>query len=151
MSHKIELQIIVKDATIPKKDFFKKCAQTTLNKFSGDFELTIRVVDEPEMTNLNEQYRQKKGPTNVLAFPSDLPEELNLPLLGDIVICAPIIAKEAEEQHKEIQAHWAHMIVHGTLHLLGFDHMDDAEADEMEAEEIIILEELGFSNPYLEM
>lgn len=151
MSHKIELQIVAKDATIPKKDFFKKCAQAVLNKFDGDFELTIRVVDEIEMTNLNEQYRQKKGPTNVLAFPSDLPEELNLPLLGDIVICAPIIAKEAQEQHKEIQAHWAHMIVHGTLHLLGFDHMDDAEADEMEAEEIIILEELGFSNPYLEM
>ena len=94
------------------------------------------------------EYRGKNYATNVLSFPSDLPEDFDPPLLGDLALCAAVINKEAQEQNKTATAHWAHMVVHGCLHLLGFDHIDDAEADEMEAREITILRQLGFNNPY---
>ena len=111
-------------------------------------ELTVRVVDVQEMTSLNETYRGKTGPTNVLSFPAGLPEELTHPLLGDIVICAPVVRREAAEQGKDITAHWAHMTIHGVLHLLGYDHIKEKEAIAMEALETDILATFNISCPY---
>jgi probable rRNA maturation factor len=106
------------------------------------------LVDEPESRALNERYRGKDRPTNVLSFPAELPEELDIPLLGDIVICAPLVAEEASSQGKPVEAHWAHLVVHGVLHLLGHDHQLESEAREMEALEVELLASLGFPNPY---
>ncbi len=114
----------------------------------GDVEITVRVVDEAEMSSLNQTYRRKPGPTNVLSFPSELPPELELPLLGDIVICAPVVRREAAQQGKHETEHWAHMTVHGTLHLLGYDHVEDDDAARMEALETTILAGLGYPCPY---
>ncbi len=111
-------------------------------------EMTIRFVDEAESAGLNERFRHKKGSTNVLSFPASFPEEAGLPLLGDIVICAPVTEREALEQNKLIVAHYAHMVVHGVLHLLGYDHIEVGEAEEMEALEREILVRSGFSDPY---
>lgn len=111
-------------------------------------ELTIRLVDETESQELNATYRGKDYPTNVLSFPSDLPPELNIPLLGDLVICAPVVAREAAEQGKPLAGHWAHMVIHGCLHLIGYDHIDDDEAEQMEALERRLLAELGIADPY---
>jgi len=114
----------------------------------GDAELLIRLVDRQESRELNAQYRHKNKATNVLSFPADLPEEIGLRLLGDIIICAPIVADEAREQHKTAEAHWAHLTIHGILHLLGHDHQAEEEASEMESLEIRILQSLGFPDPY---
>jgi probable rRNA maturation factor len=111
-------------------------------------EVSVRLVDIDEMTQLNETYRGKKGATNVLSFPAGLPVELALPLLGDIVICAPVVRAEAAQQGKTESAHWAHMTVHGTLHLLGYDHIEEEEAAIMEALESTILSELDYACPY---
>ncbi|SMF54750.1 probable rRNA maturation factor [Alteromonadaceae bacterium Bs31] len=110
--------------------------------------LSIRIVDEEEIQQLNLQFRHKDKATNVLSFPCELPPEVNLDLLGDIVICAPVVAAEAKQQNKEIMAHWAHMVVHGCLHLVGYDHVEDADAAIMEALEISILNALDFPSPY---
>lgn len=113
-------------------------------------EVSVRITDADEIKMLNQQYRGKDYATNVLSFPADLPPELELPHLGDIVICAEVVEREAREQNKTSEAHWAHMVVHGTLHLLGYDHIDDAEAEIMEALEVDILHALNFANPYVE-
>lgn len=113
-------------------------------------ELTVRTVEQSESQTLNRDYRGKDAPTNVLSFPSDIPAGVPIPLLGDLVICSDVVAKEALEQHKPLQAHWAHMVIHGCLHLLDFDHIDDDEAVEMESIEIQLLNTLGFNNPYIE-
>ena len=114
----------------------------------SDVELTLRLVDRDESRALNLRYRGQDKPTNVLSFPAGLPSGLDLPLLGDIVICAPLVDEEAEKQHKSLQSHWAHLVIHGVLHLLGHDHQDEKEAVEMEAIEVDLLESLGFSDPY---
>lgn len=113
-------------------------------------EVTVRLVDINEITELNRDYRQKDAPTNVLSFPCDwdLPEEPRL--LGDIVVCVEVVNKEAKEQKKKVEAHWAHMIIHGLLHLLNYDHIEDVEAEEMESLEKNILMKLGYPNPYEE-
>lgn len=111
-------------------------------------EVSVRLVDSEEMARLNETYRGKQGATNVLSFPADLPADLDLPLLGDIVICAPVVQAEAVQQGKSSSAHWAHMTVHGTLHLLGYDHIEEEEATIMEALESAILTELNYGCPY---
>ena len=114
----------------------------------GEAELTLRITDVAEIQQLNLAYRQQDKPTNVLSFPAELPEQLALPLLGDIVICAPVVCQEAQAQGKSTQAHWAHMVVHGTLHLLGYDHLQDSEALAMEALETRILASFGYAAPY---
>jgi len=118
-------------------------------------ELSIRLVDNDESQTLNREYRGKDKPTNVLSFPTDIPEgwpsELRAELpLGDLVISAPVVAAEARAQNKSLQAHWAHMVIHGCLHLLGYDHIDDVEAEQMESLETQILIDLGFPAPYQE-
>jgi probable rRNA maturation factor len=125
-------------------------AKSTLQHKITTAEMTIRIVDEKEMTMLNSTYRHQNKTTNVLSFPfdEDVDVELDIPLLGDIVICAAVVEREAFAQHTSLQAHWAHMVVHGTLHLLGFDHEIESDAVIMEAHEITILESLGFTNPY---
>lgn len=114
-------------------------------------ELTVRIVDEAESADLNQRYRGKAGPTNVLSFPAELPPGLPMDLLGDLVVCAPVVVREAIEQHKPVAAHWAHMIVHGVLHLCGYDHIDAQDAQQMENLEIDILSTLNFANPYPDM
>jgi probable rRNA maturation factor len=106
-------------------------------------EITLRVVGGPESRSLNRRYRSKDKPTNVLSFPSDAPG-----VLGDLVICAPVVNREAREQGKPAAAHWAHMVVHGVLHLLGFDHIRPADAKVMERRERAILARLSFPDPY---
>ena len=111
-------------------------------------EIVIRVVDHEESAELNRYYRRKAGPTNVLSFPFEPPPGVPSDILGDLVICEPVVAREAAEQGKSLEAHWAHMVVHGVLHLQGFDHVEESEALMMEAEEIATLNRLGFSDPY---
>lgn len=113
-----------------------------------DYELTIRIVDSEEIQSLNREYRGKDKPTNILSFPSDLPDFVDLPLLGDLVICLSIIESEAIEQEKLLEAHWAHIIIHGCLHLLGYDHINDEDANIMEPLETQILNTLGYKDPY---
>ena len=112
-------------------------------------ELSVMVVSETVSQTLNDQYRGKNKPTNVLSFPAEIPEFVESELIGDMVICAPLVQKEAEQQNKSLQDHWAHLTVHGCLHLLGFDHIEDEEAEQMEAIEIKVLQQLGIANPYL--
>lgn len=111
-------------------------------------EVTIRIVAGEESAELNSQYRGKSGPTNVLSFPFEAPAGITVPLAGDLIICAPVVEKEAWEQQKTLREHWAHMVVHGMLHLQGYDHIEDNDAEVMEALEIRLLAQLGFSNPY---
>lgn len=113
-----------------------------------DAEVSVYIVDEDEGQELNAQYRGKDYPTNVLSFPADIAAEVGVPLLGDLVVCAPVVAREAQEQGKTLQAHWAHMLVHGTLHLIGFDHIEDDEAEAMETLETQIVTGLGYPAPY---
>ena len=132
----------------PDDESLRRWAGLALRDKPGH-ELTIRLVDDDESRSLNHEYRGKDYPTNVLSFPSDLPPELNIPLLGDLVICVPVVLREAAEQNKTPDAHWAHMVIHGCLHLLGYDHMEGAEAEEMENLERHLLAELGIADPYL--
>lgn len=134
---------------LPPAEQFERWAASAIGGNREGAELTIRIVGETEGTELNEHYRpEKKGPTNVLSFPFEAPEGVTLPLLGDIVICAPVVEREAAAQGKPPEAHWAHLVVHGCLHLLGYDHIDPEEAQEMELLETRILAGLGYSNPY---
>ncbi len=113
-------------------------------------ELTVRIVDRSEMTELNQQFRQKNGATNVLSFPYSSPLPGDNGLMGDIIICQPVAVAEAEEQGKPLQAHWAHLTLHGLLHILGYDHQTDEEAETMESKEIEIMAQFSFDNPYQE-
>jgi len=146
----LDLQRVSQDEAPGDEDFRRWC-ELALRQRSADSELTIRLVDEAEGRELNHTWRQKDYATNVLSFPADVPDELlDIPLLGDLVICVPVVAREAAEQGKPLEAHWAHLVIHGCLHLLGYDHIDDAEADEMEALERQLLAELGHPDPYAE-
>ena len=147
MSLELDIQAVCEDADdVPPPALLRQWVAAAVG--ARPVELSLRIVDEAEITQLNASYRGQHTPTNVLAFPAHMPEELGLALLGDVVICAPVVRAEAREQHKALEAHWAHMVVHGTLHLLGYDHIDDAEAEAMEAQEIAILDRLNFPDPY---
>jgi probable rRNA maturation factor len=146
----IDIQYASKAADLPNKDMINRWVNAALQSIDEpEPELTIRIVDEAEAQQLNEQWRQRSYPTNVLSFPFESPPGINIPLLGDIIICAAVVKLEAAEQQKSVESHWAHMIIHGCLHLLGYDHIDDSEANIMENLEIDILHSLGYSNPYL--
>ena len=148
----ITIQYAVDKKLAPAKKLLCLWALQALANTHCEKEVTIRIVDIAEMTTLNEQYRRKKGATNVLSFPAELPEaaKAHYPVLGDIVICAEVVNREASEQQKTTTAHWAHMVVHGVLHLQGHDHEKDDEAAIMETLEINIMQQLGFANPYLD-
>lgn len=148
-------QDVLAPELVLKRGYLKKVIETTLRHvdMQQDCEIGVACVDNAESHELNLQYRQKDKPTNVLSFPSDIPEEV-LPMLdvfplGDLVICIPVVLQEADQQHKKPLDHFTHMLVHGTLHLLGYDHeTSDEDAEEMEALEIEILAKLGLANPY---
>jgi probable rRNA maturation factor len=133
----------------PDESAFRRWCELALRQRTADSELTIRLVDEPEGRELNHTWRHKDYATNVLSFPADIPDGLlDIPLLGDLVICVPVVEREAHEQGKTLEAHWAHLVIHGCLHLLGYDHLEDDEAEEMEALERELLGELGHPDPY---
>lgn len=148
MSIKLELQILSVTKTLPHPAQFREWIGIALWNRVETGEITIRIVDEEESATLNEQYRGKMGPTNVLSFPYDPIPGITENLLGDLIICAPLVEAEAQAQHKTLIAHWAHLVVHGTLHLLGFNHECPKEAAEMEGLETELLLKLGFPPPY---
>lgn len=148
MSIRVDLQIATTHPNYPTAAMVKKWVSTALKHIAVGGQLSVRIVDEAEMTELNFQYRQKQKPTNVLSFPCTLPKAIRGDILGDLVICAPVIEQEAHDQQKTLPAHWAHMLVHGVLHLCGYDHENEQDAANMESTEITILSELGFPNPY---
>ena len=146
----IDLQIACEQETgLPTAEQIEQWATAAVQPKSDEVEMTVRIVDEAESHALNLNYRGKDRPTNVLSFPFECPDEVELPLLGDLVICRQVVEREAQEQDKPVMAHWAHMVVHGSLHLLGYDHIEDDEAEEMESLETQIMIGLGFADPYL--
>ncbi|MDW6092316.1 rRNA maturation RNase YbeY [Vibrio rhizosphaerae] len=150
MSIVLDLQIAVDETDgIPSEADFSRWLTAAITPFQAQAEVTIRIVDQAESQQLNCQYRGKDKPTNVLSFPFESPPEVTLDLLGDLVICRQVVEQESNEQHKPLPAHWAHMVVHGSLHLLGYDHIDDDEAVEMESLETEIMLKLGYQDPYL--
>ena len=153
MKPDIELQVASAEPGLPGARTFASWAGAVLDESGLErAELVVRIVDEAESRELNQRYRGKDRPTNVLSFPFEappgLPAEIAFPCLGDLVICAPLVRQEATQQHKALDAHWAHLVVHGVLHLLGHDHQNDAEAAEMEDREREILKQLGYPDPY---
>jgi len=132
---------------VPSEQQFRQWITAALQKAYPRLEQTIRIVGETESRELNNRYRGKDSATNVLAFPGDN-ELLDYDCLGDLVICAPVVAAEASQQGKPVEAYWAHMVVHGMLHLQGFDHQSDDDTRQMETLEIKILRALGYTNPY---
>ncbi len=149
MNH-IDIQAVFESPGQPNPQHIQRWIDAALDGYNHDTEIVVRIVDEQESAQLNGQYRHKTGPTNILSFPVELPDGVELDLLGDLVICAPVLEKEAQEQNKALTDHWAHIIVHGVLHLLGYDHIDDEEAELMENKEIAVLNQLNIPNPYTE-
>lgn len=144
----IDVQYAVSAEGIPAAELIRQWVAQALPADRAAAELTVRIVDEAEITALNRQYRGKDGPTNVLSFPYEQIPGIAAALLGDVVICAPVVASESVAQDKPLEAHWAHMVIHGVLHLLGYDHHNDGEAGRMEATETKLLAELGYASPY---
>ena len=149
MSIDVDIQFAATGSRLPSAESLSLWARAALSG-QQQAELSIRIVDSEESQQLNRDYRGKDKPTNVLSFPAELPDTIDIPLLGDLVICASVVNREAAEQAKTEDAHWAHMVIHGCLHLLGYDHIDNGEAEVMEALEIKILAGLGFADPYAE-
>ncbi len=148
MNVEVDVQYAATTEDVPSAEDIVSWVEAAVAGRRESAELTVRVVDEAEITELNRIYRGHDRPTNVLAFPYEEMPGVNIPLLGDIVICAPVVANEAREQRKTKTAHWAHIVVHGTLHLLGFDHEDRSDAQQMEQLETSILAGLGYGDPY---
>jgi probable rRNA maturation factor len=145
----VDIDNAVSDAWTPTAHDIEQWVNVALQK-QAPAEINIRIVSAEESAHLNQTYRGKPGATNVLSFPADIPEVVQSPLLGDLVICASVLEKEAAEQHKPLGAHWAHIVIHGVLHLLGYDHIGDDDAATMENLEINLLKQLGYDNPYLQ-
>lgn len=146
----LDIQRIYQDEGLPTDGQFNGWVDAALSEENQHSEIVIRIVDESESATLNQQYRQKPGSTNILSFTFDAPNNIDLSLLGDLVICAPVVIREAQQQNKAINDHWAHITIHGVLHLQGYDHNDENEAEAMEAREIAILKKFNIDNPYLQ-
>lgn len=151
----LDIQHASNDVALPEDEEIASWVECAVNDQMPDqsvAELNVRIVDSDEISELNSTYRNKSGPTNVLSFPFELPPgfptEENYRILGDIVICAPVVEQEAEQQQKPPKSHWAHMVMHGALHLLGYDHQTNAEAERMENLETALLHQLSFPDPY---
>ncbi len=144
----VVIQNSINDVSINELNLIDTLQQVITDLGVGESELLIRIVDKLEIQNLNKTYRHKDQPTNVLSFPPDLPVEIDEMILGDVVICGDVVLKEAKAQNKTFDHHLIHMIIHGTLHLMGYDHIDENQANEMESLEIKILGKIGISNPY---
>ncbi len=152
----LDLQVASAESDLPAQPDLAHWAAAALEGRRERAALTVRIVDEPEGRALNLQYRGQDRPTNVLSFPFEAPPGIAdqgefADLIGDLVLCAPVVRREAREQAKEVPAHWAHLVVHGVLHLLDYDHITDPEAAEMEGLETAILQGLGFLPPYEEL
>ena len=156
MEISIDLQIATDEKledypSIEKIELWARTSLTVAGR-KADSEITVRMVNSDEIHELNNTYRHVDRPTNILSFPFELPEGVDdMPLLGDLVICKEVLERECVEQHKTLEEHFCHLIIHGCLHLLGFDHIEDDEADEMESLEVVALKELGFKDPYIEI
>lgn len=148
MSIELDLQVACEFEELPTQAQFEQWADKALAPYRDHAELTIRISDEAESQELNNQYRGKDNPTNVLSFPFEAPPGIDLPLIGDLVICPQIVKKESIEQEKTFHDHFAHMTIHGCLHLLGFDHINEQDATEMESIEKVLLSELNIDDPY---
>ena len=148
LQHVIDVQVASQAKDIPTETLFQQWVTTALQDEDKSAEVCVRVVDEEEAAELNSRWREKDGPTNVLSFPGDTHPDIEPRLLGDVIICAPVVAREADEQQKVAEHHWAHLVIHGTLHLLGYDHINDEDATIMEDRETRLLELLKIENPY---
>lgn len=147
MTIQLDVQIAVRDPDVPAPSDFKTWAAKIPSSDTGT-RVCLRVADEDEVRKLNKRFRNVDKATNVLSFPADVPAELGVNFLGDVVVCAPVVSREAQAQGKDLHAHWAHLFVHGVLHLQGYTHDDDSHAEQMEALEIETLQKLGIGNPY---
>jgi probable rRNA maturation factor len=148
----LEVQRVVSTDNIPSDDQFQVWVEKALLEYHKNAEVVIRVVGINEISELNAQYRMKEGATNILSFPFEVPDGVEGGnLLGDLVVCAKVVEQEAQVQQKSLTNHWAHIIIHGVLHLLGYDHISDGDALEMESKEIFILQQLDIENPYQEI
>jgi probable rRNA maturation factor len=145
---KLTLQIATRCAALPSALELQDWVDHALIGRTTFTELTIRLIGYRESAQLNETFRNKMGPTNILSFVFEPPPGISSPLLGDLAICAPLVHREAKQQGKTNTAHWAHLVIHGCLHLIGYDHQTAADASKMETLEIKLLEELGYENPY---
>ena len=152
MAVQLDIQLASRHAGIPGRESMQRWLDAALRDSNPDAEVVVRIVDEQESHDLNLRYRNKDKPTNVLSFlfekPDVLQDDIEWTLLGDLVVCAPVVAAEAAQQGKSLDAHWAHMLIHGALHLCGYDHQNDSQASEMESLETDILTGLGFEPPY---
>ena len=146
----LDIQRVFKTDNSPTDTQFIEWVNVALSKENKSCEVVIRIVDEAESATLNQQYRKKSSSTNILSFAYDAPENIELNLLGDLVICAPVVNREAQQQNKAVYDHWAHITIHGVLHLQGYDHTKEDEAEDMEAQEIAILKKFNIDNPYLQ-
>lgn len=148
ITHDIDVQYAIETPGLPSADAIRHWTEQALAERGQAAELVVRIVDEAEMTALNRQYRGKDGPTNVLSFPCEGFPAVPSDLLGDVVICAPVVAAEATHEGKSPEAHWAHLVIHGVLHLLGYDHKHAAEAAQMQQRESVLLGGLGYPDPW---
>jgi probable rRNA maturation factor len=148
MTVELDLQLATNASDLPNAEQLSNWVQLAVGERRPFTEITIRIVDGEESQTLNHEYRGKDKPTNVLSFPFEAPEGIELDLLGDLVICAPVVSQEAQDQNKSLMDHWAHMVIHGTLHLQGYDHISDEQAEEMESLETQLLARIGIADPY---
>ncbi|RAP37896.1 rRNA maturation RNase YbeY [Legionella quinlivanii] len=152
MTYHVDVQVACEKPLPFAEETVISWAQSALLTHKPSAEITLRFVDVGEIQELNNSYRKKNKPTNVLAFPSAIPEhiELDFPFLGDVIVCPQVLDEESREQEKSLESHWAHIIIHGVLHLLGYDHIEAKDEQQMQQQEIQLLEQFGFPNPYNE-
>lgn len=146
---KITIQALISNTFIPSRYFLQRWVNKALSKQVGTNAVNIRLVSKKESAALNSTYRHKKGPTNILSFPFEPPPGISSAFLGDLVICAALVNQQAKQQAKTPLTHWAHLVIHGCLHLIGYDHVHAKDATKMETLEIQLLEDLGYENPYI--